>query len=73
MANIRKTAVAVFEKEERFFEPPKRNAHCVRRQRVRAHIVRIFFPFCVLFGADAQRLLHLFWRFKYVPLTLYYT
>jgi hypothetical protein len=41
--HLRKTAAAVFEKKERFFEPPKRNAHCVRRKGVRAHIVRIFF------------------------------
>jgi hypothetical protein len=65
----KKTAAAVFEKKERFFEPPKRNAHCVRRQKACAHIVRIFSPFCVLFGADAQRL----WRFGGSIRTLRFT
>jgi hypothetical protein len=36
------------------FEPPKRYAHCVRRQKVRAHIVRILFLFFAFHLAQAR-------------------
>jgi hypothetical protein len=40
-----------------FFEPPKRHAHCVRRQKVRCAQACAYCFFVFPFGAGAQRLL----------------